>query len=340
MEGETVSKTIQRPRRADFAHETTLPECYDNWILPECYDHWDLPEVYIPTANNNDGNQRATASAEANSVKISTVSGGKPISPRRSCWRRHWAWWILVGVLAVGGAAGGSIAGVLVSRRQQNPSGSVVPASPTISETSPGATSLSRVTQPQGSTTSGTQPPARSTDASLTTASPSSGSLPSKPEQPPSTTTRIPEAISTLTPTPLPVQTPAPGTTVNEPLKSTSASPSNLEPDPLIGQPIKPTRAVQIGRARRPGDANDFLEIAFFPGSPCDYSLIGYHGKWVCDTPFFLENTEYQWKGCGSYTWLIWGPAEQRFGECVDRMTPETTCDGLLVRGVWLCRPE
>lgn len=367
MGDEASLRTVERPICAAIAHETRLPECYDDWILPECYDHWDLPEVYIPVANPIEPGQRPSRRDRANKVQAPAALGEKQSPPPRSCWRRHWAWWILAVVLVVGGAAGGAIAGALTLTRRQGLDGSVVSASPTPIETLSGTTSLFGLTQPHGATsgaasqntqgtttttttTAGIQAPTVPTDSRSTSTSTGSGFLPSKPQiQETTTSATAPQKDSetgtlVATHTQRSISLPAPGTTVEgspaTPIKSPSPSSNSPEPAPLMGQPSKPTRAVQIGRASRPGEARDLLEIAFYPESPCDYEVIGNYGTWVCDTPFALGGTEYQWKGCGSYTWLVWGPTQERFGACADKVTAKTLCGGLLVIGVWLCSPE
>ncbi|KAK4173364.1 hypothetical protein QBC36DRAFT_245635 [Triangularia setosa] len=373
MDDQRSLETIERPLCALIAQDSRLPECYDHWDLPESYEHWDLPEVYIPVVINN---QQAIVQYRQRSLL--TLPDEKLSSPRGSCWKRHWTWLLLVAILLVGGAAGGGIAGALLSRRQQDNDASVVPRPSTVSTTISGAladgTSSPGVSQPHGATKSdaefdsaggmktisATQAVTVTSESKPQPTETSLTSLPSNTQVPNTlsgglepTDTRAttgkgsdstkPAEADTHNPTPLPAPNPSPEATLGESPKPTaepSPSPNSPQANPLLKQPSKPTRAIHIGRAARAGEVNDILEIAFSSDNPCDYTVIGTHGDWVCDTPFLIDETVYQWKGCGSYTWLVWGPTQERFGNCTDSPTTRASCHGLVAFGIWLCSPE
>ncbi|KAK4205123.1 hypothetical protein QBC40DRAFT_303100 [Triangularia verruculosa] len=371
MEDQTSLETVERPNSATKAQDTWLPECYDDWDLPECHDHrdlpdshehWDLPEVYLPVVSDT---QQSTITSS--STTLPTASDKSPALAKRSCWRRYWGFWLLFGLLLVGGAAGGGIAGALLSRTPQDLSTAVVTGPSTVSitlmETSFDTTSTQRGTELASEsesaetmkTISGTR-----TDSTSVSAKTSSGMLPST-YQITNTPSGVPQlvgtraitgegsgvfepgATATQNPTPFLGQDSGPGITSAGVPKTTAkpeASLSNVEPNPGIRLPSKPTRAIHIGKAAQAGQINELFEIAFFPENICDYTVIGKHGDWVCDTPFLMAESVYQWKGCGGDTWLVWGPTQNRFGGCVFSVTERTPCHGLEVFGVWLCRPE
>ncbi|KAK4185234.1 hypothetical protein QBC35DRAFT_465739 [Podospora australis] len=120
----------------------------------------------------------------------------------------------------------------------------------------------------------------------------------------------------------------------------TSRSQTSATTGPQVTDTAKP-RAVVMGSAERLNAPVEILAIAFLEGQACNYTPIGKHGDWVCDTPFVLGGKTYQWKGCGGSTWAtVNDPTPKWFGQCSAETGSLSNCGDVVVTGNWKCSPD
>ncbi|KAK4227133.1 hypothetical protein QBC38DRAFT_199572 [Podospora fimiseda] len=136
---------------------------------------------------------------------------------------------------------------------------------------------------------------------------------------------------------PLTEPTPQPTDMVSPTVQPDTASVSAEQQQETINNVTH--RPLMIGRRRELGAIDDSMEIAFYPGQECSYTLISKYGVYPCNLPFEMGEQWYTWQGCGGPVWLELAPPNRKFVGPCDYIHNYATvnCGDFDVMGGWIC---